>query len=82
MNCDNCDDIVPRLWEYLDGELDAARLAEVRAHLEHCAGCRDSAELSRAFLAMLPDAPVPEDELRRVRARIVEALEREGLARG
>ncbi len=82
MNCDNCDDIADRVWDYLDDELDPARLADVRAHLERCTGCRDVADIARSFLAMLPEAPVPEEELGRVRTRILEALEKEGLARG
>ncbi len=79
MNCENCDDILDRLWEYLDQELDEERIAEMRAHLERCTACHDQAEVTRAFLAMLPETPVPDDELGRVRSRILDALAREGL---
>ncbi|MGH7445730.1 MAG: anti-sigma factor family protein [Longimicrobiales bacterium] len=82
MNCDkDCEDVLLKLWDYLDDELDDARIDEVRGHLERCTGCRGYAEVSRAFLALLPDTPVPEAELGRVRARILEALRKEGLAR-
>ncbi len=38
MNCDEIRELL--LTDYVDGELDAARKAEVRGHLQGCAACR------------------------------------------
>ena len=35
----DCAEAFERLYEYLDGELDAVREAEVREHLKQCAPC-------------------------------------------
>ena len=35
----DCAEAFERLYEYLDGELDAVREAEVREHLKQCAHC-------------------------------------------
>lgn len=60
----------------LDGELAPAREAEVRAHLEGCAACRDRVGALRgvdeALRAAAPPA-VPADLRARLRARIEEA---------
>lgn len=34
-----CHDVLRRLWEYLDGELDPATSREVADHLSMCARC-------------------------------------------
>ena len=38
-----CDDIQPRLSDWIDGQLDNTAHVEVAAHLETCAACRDLA---------------------------------------
>lgn len=48
-----CLDCVKRLWEYLDGELEAEEVLAMRCHLSVCAGCRPAYECDRAFLAVL-----------------------------
>lgn len=35
----DCREFEAKLWAFLDGELEAAVCAELRAHLEHCPGC-------------------------------------------
>jgi anti-sigma factor (TIGR02949 family) len=42
----DCDESrLERLYEYLDGALPAADVAEIRAHLEGCAECREEHNL-------------------------------------
>lgn len=37
----DCDEVLERLYYFLDRELSDAELAEVRSHLEACPPCRD-----------------------------------------
>ena len=79
----DCDTAVRRLWDYLDGELDAPRLAEVEQHVATCAECAEHVHFSRAFLRAVQEAGTPpaaaaalsEDALRQ---RVVERLAAEG----
>lgn len=57
-----CDEMTERIPEWLTGELDAARLAELRDHLESCNGCAEEAEtLERLWseLGEVPDQSAP-----------------------
>ena len=49
----NCRDIRDLLIPYLLGDLDPARVAEARAHIQACAACRSQAEDVRATLQFL-----------------------------
>jgi anti-sigma factor RsiW len=66
------------LTAYVDGELPAARRAQVEAHLGTCAGCRSTEALLRttvARLAELPDfAPSPSPAARRAVLAKLDAL--------
>jgi anti-sigma factor (TIGR02949 family) len=46
----DCNDVMRRLWDYLDGELDEARRAQVAAHLETCRRCHPHLVFERSFL--------------------------------
>jgi len=46
----DCTTAVQQLWDYLDEELDDARVAEVRQHLETCRPCLQHADFDRQFL--------------------------------
>lgn len=48
-----CEEVLERLWEYLDHELAPEEAATVRAHLGGCAGCYPSFRCDRAFLELL-----------------------------
>jgi mycothiol system anti-sigma-R factor len=44
MSCGNphdvpCSEVLDRVYEYLDGELDKERVHEIKHHLEECAPC-------------------------------------------
>lgn len=64
------------LTAYVDGELPAARRAEVEAHLGTCPDCRATEGLLRRTLAQLPALPefVPSPSLRREVLAKVDAL--------
>ncbi len=45
-----CRQAMARVYEYLDGELDAVEHEEVRAHLEKCRRCYPHFDFERMFL--------------------------------
>ncbi len=68
-----CDQVISKLWEYLDGALDEARAGKIREHLEMCARCLPQYNFELAFLALLKRnayQPVPVS----LRRKVFEAL--------
>ena len=73
MNCKEQDELVA----YLDGELDDARAAAIRGHLEVCGDCRKRLDLLRrsyAALEAIEPVVVPADFARRVKSRVHKRL--------
>lgn len=75
----SCGQVLDRLSDYLDGELSPGEHAAVEEHLRGCDGCarfggefRATVGALRRHLLGLHEAPP------RVRARLAEALSREG----
>ena len=48
-----CDEVLLRLWEYLDQELGPAEAAAVQNHLRRCSGCYSACRCNGAFLDLL-----------------------------
>jgi anti-sigma factor (TIGR02949 family) len=48
-----CEDVVSRLWEYLDEELGPEEVRVVAVHLGGCPECHGAYCCDRAFLSML-----------------------------
>ena len=73
-----CQDVIHRLWDYLDAEVTPELAEAIREHLEVCAGCRAVSEFEQAFLgtvqALVANPPV-DDELR---SRVLVALQHHG----
>lgn len=72
-----CAEVAERLWEYLDGQLDARTTARVWDHLRQCEACFPEYDFRRAFQTLLrrhADTPVPAG----LRARVFRALLAEG----
>lgn len=83
----DCRTAVQRLWDYLDQELDDARMAEVTAHVERCAACSEHFQFARTFLHALSSSQresvgtaVPDPNA--LRSRVVAALQRDGFSSG
>jgi anti-sigma factor (TIGR02949 family) len=75
-----CDQVIARLWEYVDGELTEARAEEVRAHLEVCSRCFPQYDFQRAyrvFLRRCAEQPVPPELRQRVFRTLLEESGRE-----
>lgn len=71
----DCSEVLDRLDAYLDRELDAKAVDEIRVHLEECAPCLREHDLEHAVKMLVARAgrsPAPE----RLKARIAEAIER------
>jgi anti-sigma factor (TIGR02949 family) len=48
-----CEEVLLRLWEYLDRELGPEEAASVGRHLQSCSSCHPAYCCDRAFLALL-----------------------------
>ena len=59
----NCNDILERIGDYLDSELDGAERKQVRAHLESCAECQraytEVASIKRVVQTKIVQPPLP-----------------------
>lgn len=73
----DCRTAVQQLWDYLDEELDDARMAAVRRHLHECRSCLPHHDFGRQFLEALRSARemklMPPEVRIRVMQRLVEA---------
>jgi anti-sigma factor (TIGR02949 family) len=64
-----CDQVIRRLWEYVDGELEPESAAALRAHLDMCSRCLpqyDFQKAYRAFALRTANQAVPPHVRRRV----------------
>jgi anti-sigma factor (TIGR02949 family) len=78
----NCQDVVRKLWDFLDEELDEERMAAVRAHIARCNSCYPHVDFERAFLDALAECRQTGGCPEEVRRRVVEALRQEGYSGG
>lgn len=78
MDLMSCEHVVQLLWDYLDEELDEARRARVREHLDMCVHCREHFTFEAAFLrALASQLDAPEDTTT-LRSRVLDSLRAEG----
>jgi mycothiol system anti-sigma-R factor len=45
-----CEEVIRRVWDFLDDEIDAGRRERIRAHLALCDHCRDQYTFEGSFL--------------------------------
>lgn len=48
-----CEEVMARLWEYIDGELPPADSQAVQRHLELCGRCYPTYDFQHAYLAFV-----------------------------
>lgn len=74
-----CEEIVRRLWPFVDDKLPDSERERVTRHLEECAACLSHFDFARAFLDAIHAArpEVKDDEA--LRARVLAALSNQGL---
>lgn len=66
-----CDDCLERLHSYLDRELNAGELVEVRSHLDACDGCETTFVLESVFLDRLRGSATSDVCPEEVRERLI-----------
>lgn len=69
----SCEEVVERLFEYMDRELDSHTSAEIERHLERCHDCFSRAEFERRLrekIAASGQQKAPEELRRRIREMI------------
>ncbi|MGH8867532.1 MAG: mycothiol system anti-sigma-R factor [Actinomycetes bacterium] len=71
----DCNEVLERVWLYLDGEIGEADVSEIREHLDECAPCLRQYGLDQAVKALVARScgadPAPEE----LRARVVARLQ-------
>jgi anti-sigma factor (TIGR02949 family) len=70
----DCRTAVRQLWDYLDSELDDARMDEVRHHLETCSHCLPHAQFGTRFLKALNTVRDRQVMPSAVRSQVIAAL--------
>ena len=50
-----CEEVITHLLSYLDGEMDAAKRADIDRHLQDCRDCYSRAEFEKALRAKVRD---------------------------
>ena len=66
-----CEDVIEHLLHYLDGEIDAAKRAEIDRHLQECRGCYSRAEFEKALrdkIGKLGEEKAPASLRQRIKA--------------
>lgn len=76
----DCEAVMRQLWDYLDGELTADRMAAIRAHLELCKRCYPQYEFERSFLDAVAARQRQHSDQEGLRSRVQAALRSQGLS--
>ena len=72
-----CRQVVDKISEYLDGELDPELVRELERHLEHCEDCRVVVDTTRKTVDVFchtEPAPLPVDVRERLNQMFAERL--------
>ena len=78
----DCNSVMRRLWDYLDGELTEHRMAAIREHLAVCSRCQPQAAFERSFLAAMAHARRDHSSPRSLSERVQAALRGQGYVDG
>jgi len=72
-----CREVIRKLSEYLDGELDPALAEELARHLEHCEDCRLVVDTTRKTIELYCNsepAQLPDELRQRLNRTVAEKL--------
>lgn len=69
-----CEQALARVYEYLDGELDASEHEAVRRHLEICRNCYPYFDFERLFLDYIHEVATAEESQPGLEARVRQLL--------
>jgi len=76
-----CEEVIRKVWDYLDDEIDAERKMEIQRHLELCDHCRGQYTFEGAFLRSVGRILDDDGDMQALRARIEGALTKHGFSR-
>ena len=76
-----CDEVVARLWPYLDGALPDAERARVATHLAGCSACTSHFDFAQAFLEAVQKTAGSAEDHPALRTRVLDALTKDGFRR-
>jgi len=48
-----CSEVLDKVYEYIDGELDGSRVHDIKHHLEECGPCLQEYDLDQALKALV-----------------------------
>ncbi len=74
-----CKEVIRKLSEYLDGELDPALAQDLARHLEHCEDCRIIVDTTRKTIEIYCNtepAPLPDEVRQKLNRLLAEKLGR------
>jgi hypothetical protein len=78
----NCDDLLSKLDDYVDGALDEPEALALRNHLDDCADCRDELEATRELMAAARSLPRSIEPGRDLWPEIASKIEDQRVVRG
>ena len=73
-----CEEVLEKLYEYLDGELELVESEEMARHFEMCANCYPALAFEKSFLEALERTQRGTATPEPLRAKVLEALRKEG----
>lgn len=75
----NCRQVIAQLFQFIDGEADAADCAGIKAHLERCAPCMDHVTFQEEVKVLVrrkcSEGQAPSELSARLRERLSEFLQ-------
>lgn len=74
----DCAEAANKLWDYLDGQLDASDRDAVRKHVERCAQCFPHADFGQVVLDAVAKVRAAEPEPPSLRESVLSRLRLEG----
>lgn len=77
-----CEEVVERLWPYLDGALPDSERPRVAEHLAGCDECTSHFDFAQEFLDAVSSASQSAPDKAALRERVLGALVKEGFRRG
>jgi len=70
----HCDEVLGRLYTFLDSELDIASAEEIQRHLDECAPCLEQAAVERMVKQLVARSCACEPAPDEVRLRVVQRI--------
>ena len=69
-----CDEVLERLYLFLDSEIDTATSEQIQQHLEECAPCLAQAAIDRMVKSLVARSCCSEPAPEQVRLRVVQRI--------